>query len=308
MGATPNTTDNDGPYLRTRFQIGAVSLQRVVEAEMPILRPEEVYPDCTPEMLAANLHWLEPRFYDRTKNQLILGFQGFLIRSEGKNILVDTCVGDCKRRARVEFDNKRWNWLDRLREAGVTPEEIHIVVCTHFYVDHVGWNTQLQDGRWVPTFPNARYLFGRIEYEHWKNQKADELSIPVFEDSVRPVFEAGRADFVETDHRLCKEVQLIPSLGHTPGHVSIVIHSKGERALITGDIAHHPCQLERPDWRATVDHDGDKAEATRRRMFADLCGKQVLVFGTHFAGPSAGWIEANGETWKLRPKPGEGSG
>jgi glyoxylase-like metal-dependent hydrolase (beta-lactamase superfamily II) len=157
----------------------------------------------------------------------------------------------------------------------------------------------------VPTFPNARYLFGRIEYEHWKNQKEVELAIPVFEDSVKPVFEAGKADFVETDHRICDEIRLVPSIGHTPGHVSIAIESKGEQALITGDIAHHPCQLERPEWRAMPDHDPAMAESTRRRMFADLCGKHVLVFGTHFAGPSAGWIEANGETWKMRSQGGK---
>ena len=302
MGATPNTTDNDGPYLRTRFQIGAVSLQRVVEAEMPILRPEEVYPDCTPEMLAANLHWLEPRFYDRTKNQLILGFQGFLIRSEGKNILVDTCVGDCKRRARVEFDNKRWNWLDRLREAGVTPEEIHIVVCTHFHVDHVGWNTQLQDGRWVPTFPNARYLFTREEWDHWQSEAARpgrERSGDYIVDSVEPVVAAGLVDFVPMDKRLTKDVALMPAPGHTPGMVMVDIQSEGKRAIVVGDLLHTLLQVRYPDWSTRFCADADHSRRTRKAFLEQFAGTGVLVLPAHFLSPTAGTIERDGKAYRF---------
>lgn len=284
------------------WKIGDVTVSKVLELEVTG-GSRFLLPDAAPDLVRP-MQWLVPHFAS-PEGKLKMSIHALLIQTPQYRIVVDPCLGNDKQNRRVPaWNGRQGSFLQDIADAGFPRESVDFVLCTHLHVDHVGWNTMWADGRWVPTFPNARYLFGRIEYEHWKNQKADELSIPVFEDSVKPVFEAGRADFVETDHRLCEEVQLIPSLGHTPGHVSIVIHSKGERALITGDIAHHPCQLERPDWRATVDHDGDQAEATRRRMFADLCGKQVLVFGTHFAGPSAGWIEANGETWKLRPQGG----
>jgi glyoxylase-like metal-dependent hydrolase (beta-lactamase superfamily II) len=173
------------------------------------------------------------------------------------------------------------------------------VLCTHLHVDHVGWNTMLVDGRWVPTFPRARYLMGRVEYEHWSRPQGRDDMVAVFGDSVRPVFDAGLVDLVETDARISEEIDLVPTIGHTPGHVSVRIRSRGEEALITGDFMHHPCQIAHPEWASTADSDAAMGVATRERMFEQLAGTPVLVIGTHFAGATAGRIVRDGATYRL---------
>jgi glyoxylase-like metal-dependent hydrolase (beta-lactamase superfamily II) len=157
----------------------------------------------------------------------------------------------------------------------------------------------LVDGKWVPTFPKARYLMGRVEYEHWRDQQANHEQIAVFADSVKPVFDAGLVDLVEIDHRISPEVSFVPTLGHTPGHVSVRISSKGEEALITGDFIHHPCQMARPEWAATVDYDQTASTKTRREVFGRLAGTPTLVIGTHFAGPTAGRVVRDGDAFRL---------
>jgi glyoxylase-like metal-dependent hydrolase (beta-lactamase superfamily II) len=173
------------------------------------------------------------------------------------------------------------------------------VLCTHLHVDHVGWNTRLENGRWVPTFPKARYLIGRREWAHWKDE-AEGPDRTVRNDSVRPVIYAGLADFVEADHRVTPEVRLAPTPGHTPGHVSVVIESKGSKAVITGDLMHHPVQCGEPGWASRFDVDPDQARATRR-AFLEQCAKEgVLVLGTHFATPTGGRVVAHGEAFRFQ--------
>ena len=157
----------------------------------------------------------------------------------------------------------------------------------------------LVDARWVPTFANARYLMGRVEFEHWRAQRERDDMEAVFADSVRPVYEAGRVDLVETDHRVCDEIDLVPTIGHTPGHVSVRISSEGEEALITGDFMHHPCQIAHPEWSSTADTDADQAHRTRERMLKELSERPVLVIGTHFAGATAGRIVRDGDAYRL---------
>ncbi len=155
------------------------------------------------------------------------------------------------------------------------------------------------DGRWVPTFPNARYLIGRIEYKHWTSQQDREDMTAILADSVTPVWEAGLVDLVETDHRICDEISLVPTPGHTPGHVSVRISSRGEEALITGDFMHHPCQIARPQWSSTADSDPAEARRTREAMLTTFAGTPTLVIGTHFAGRTAGRIVRDGNAYRL---------
>lgn len=156
------------------------------------------------------------------------------------------------------------------------------------------------DGRkWVPTFPKARYLMGRVEFAHWRAQREREDMAAVFADSVRPVHEAGLVDLVETDHRVCDEISLVPTVGHTPGHVSVRISSKGEEALITGDFMHHPCQIAHPEWCSTADSDPEMGQRTRERMLAELSSRPVLVIGTHFSGATAGRIVRDGDAYRM---------
>jgi glyoxylase-like metal-dependent hydrolase (beta-lactamase superfamily II) len=156
-----------------------------------------------------------------------------------------------------------------------------------------------RDGKWVPTFPHARYLMGRAEYEHWRDNAARLDMQPILADSVTPIVEAGLAQLVETDHRICDELSLIPTVGHTPGHVSVRIVSRGEEALITGDFMHHPCQIAHPEWDTTADVDPAQGIRTRMEMFERLADTPVLVIGTHFAGVTAGHIARDSDSFRL---------
>ena len=171
-------------------------------------------------------------------------------------------------------------------------------MCTHLHVDHVGWNTKWENGRWVPTFPNARYLWHRAEYEYWAAND-DGAYGPVVQESVLPVVEAGLVDLVEPTHAVTDEVRLEPTLGHTPGHVSVHITSRGEEAVITGDLMHHPAQCAHPEWRSSADFDAEQAERTRRDFLARYADRPVLVIGTHFATPTAGRIVRDGATYRF---------
>jgi glyoxylase-like metal-dependent hydrolase (beta-lactamase superfamily II) len=218
-------------------------------------------------------------------------------------IVVDSCVGEGKT---LPYDlGERAPVLDELAAAGFDPATVDVVLSTHLHFDHVGWNTRLVDGAWVPTFPNARYLFGRVEWEHWSASTDDE-PVHVLAESVRPVLDAGLADLVESTHRINDEVRLEPTPGHTPGHHSVRISSAGEEAVITGDMTHHPIQIAEPHLGLIVDTDPATAIESRRTLYGRLGGTPTLVIGTHFAGPSAGLVVAHGDTWRLEPTPPAG--
>lgn len=275
------------------FRIGAVEVKLVVESEGPLLRPAELYPDSTPELIAQQGAWLSSRFYDAASDRLVLSMQSFLLRSAGKIILVDTCVGDCKHRVRPEFDGIRWNWLDRLKQAGISPEQVDIVLSTHLHVDHIGWNTQWVDGRWVPTFPNARYLFVDKEYDYWSSEAgrtALQRTGDYVEDSVRPIFEAGLADIVSAGHRIDEALRLIHTPGHTPGHVCIEIQSEGQTAIIMGDLLHHPLQCRFPHWSTRFCSDAYLSRATRTAFMSEHAARGTLLFPAHFPDPTAGYL------------------
>jgi glyoxylase-like metal-dependent hydrolase (beta-lactamase superfamily II) len=212
----------------------------------------------------------------------------------------DTCLGNDKENRRIPTWNKlQTSFLAELTAAGFAREAIDTVICTHLHVDHVGWNTMLVDGCWVPTFPKARYVMGRVEFAHWATRQDREDMAAVLADSVTPVREAGLVDLVETDHRICEEISLVPTLGHTPGHVSVRITSRGEEALITGDFMHHPCQIAHPEWSSTADSDPTEAQQTRERMLTGLSDTPILVIGTHFAGRTAGRVVRDGNAFRL---------
>jgi glyoxylase-like metal-dependent hydrolase (beta-lactamase superfamily II) len=247
------------------------------------------------------MEWLYPHFMD-DQGRLKASVHALIVEAPGRRIVVDTCLGNDKHGRAVPHWNERNSpFLADLAAAGFDRTSIDTVLCTHLHVDHVGWNTMLIDGRWVPTFPNARYLMTGAEFDYWRDQQKWEEQVVVFADSVRPVFEAGLVDQVGTDFRLCDEVTLVPTLGHTPGHVSVRIRSRGQEALISGDFLHHPCQMARPDWAAVVDYDKRASTQTREAMFETLAGSSTLLIGTHFAGASAGHVVRDGASYRLVP-------
>ncbi len=241
--------------------------------------------------------WLYPNYVSE-KDELKLSIHALLVDAPGLRLVVDTCIGNDRPRSITGGQALSTAFLADLEAAGWSRESVEAVVCTHLHVDHVGWNTMLEGGRWVPTFPKARYLIGKSEYAYWSGESGKEQQT-ILADSVKPVFDAGLVDLVEMDHVLSDEIRLTPTTGHTPGHVSVAIESQGERAIITGDCLHHPCQIGHPEWSPLFDYDRKASAATRRAFVEGLAGKPVLVIGTHFATPTAGHIVRDGDAWRL---------
>lgn len=282
-------------YPVTRWKIGAATITRVIEIE-GASPGTFFFKAATPERLLQHA-WLKPHFLT-DDGRVNASIHCFVIRSEGRTIVVDTCVGNDKPREVKAWHLRQGRFLQDLAEAGFPRECVDTVLCTHLHVDHVGWNTMLDAGRWVPTFPKARYLFGRREWEHW-SEEPEGPDREVRDDSVRPVLDAGLADLVETDHRINGEVHLEPTPGHTPGHVSVRIASHGEEAVITGDLMHHPVQCAEPEWASNFDVDPDAARRTRRGFLERYADRPVLVLGTHFATPTGGRIIRDGSSWRF---------
>jgi glyoxylase-like metal-dependent hydrolase (beta-lactamase superfamily II) len=281
----------------SKWTIGDVTITKVVELEVTG-GSRFLLPQATPETIKP-IAWLRPHFADEN-GRLRMSIHSFLIETPTHRIVVDTCLGNDKENRRIpHWNNMKTKFLEDIAAAGFPPETIDTVLCTHLHVDHVGWNTMKVDGAWVPTFPRARYLFGRIEHEHWTQVAGGPDQPFVIADSVAPIFEAGLATLVETDHRIGAEISLLPTIGHTPGHVSVMIDSRGERGMITGDFMHHPCQIAHPEWASNADTDQEQGIRTRLTVFQQLAGSPVLVIGTHFAGATAGRIVRDGETYRL---------
>jgi|SRR3990170_4990016 len=282
------------------WKVGDLVVERVVESERPVLAPSVLFPDATPAPIAAHRPWLEPHLLDPQSGLLILAFHSFVLRTPNHTILVDTCGGNHKPRPkRPRYHMQSWPYLENLAAAGLAPEAVDFVLCTHLHVDHVGWNTRLRDGRWVPTFPNARYLFGRVEWAHWEQQlkSPDYAEDPHLADSVIPIIEAGLAVFVESDHAIEDGVWLEPTPGHTPGHVAVHVASRGRRAVLPGDLMHHPLQCVEPDWSTYICTDPAQARATRRAFLDRHAESDTLIFPAHFPTPTAGRIVRAGATW-----------
>ncbi|MGZ3347214.1 MAG: MBL fold metallo-hydrolase, partial [Caulobacteraceae bacterium] len=198
------------------------------------------------------------------------------------------------------FSNLQTSFLEDITAAGCPPDSIDTVLCTHLHLDHCGWNTRREGDRWAPTFPNARYLFDQGELQFWqKKRDAGEAHMEHVDDAIQPVVDAGLVDFITPGHRITDEVRLIPTPGHTSGHVSVHISSAGQDAVITGDVVHHPVQLAAPDWENNFDFDKDAGARQRRRFFGLYADQPALVIGSHFAEPGAGHIVSEGDVWRL---------
>ncbi len=276
------------------WKVGKVKITKIVELEtvgstrfiLPLASNEEI----------RKSPWLIPHFAT-DEGRLKMSIHSLVVETPTRRIVVDTGLGNDKQGRNVPtWNNRQGPFLETMREAGFAPDSIDTVLCTHLHVDHVGWNTSLANGKWVPTFANARYVFGRAEYEYWRDYREEPDKVAVFNDSVKPVADAGRADLVASDARLTDEITLIPTPGHSPGHMSVHIRSDGEEALLTGDVAHHPCQMGHLDWSSTADFDPVQSAATRRELFGRFADTETLVIGGHF---NAGHIRRDGDAFKF---------
>lgn len=276
------------------WTIGKVKITKIVEMET-VGSTRFILPQASNEAIRA-LPWLIPHFATE-EGRLKMSVHSLVVETPTHRIVVDTCIGnDKKGRGIPTWNDLKLPFLETLTSAGYAPDSIDTVLCTHLHVDHVGWNTRLVDGQWVPTFAKARYLFGKTEYDYWKAHSDDPAHAAVFGDSVRPVADAGLMDLVASDASICDELTLIPTPGHSPGHMSILIESDGEQGLLTGDVAHHPCQMAHLDWSSTADSDQKQSAATRRELFGRFADTPTLVIGGHF---SAGHIRRDGDAFKF---------
>lgn len=280
------------------WEIGAVTVTRIVEVVLPVPTAEgkSFLPLATPQELRRH-PWLYPHFVSEA-DELLLSIHALLVEAPGLRLVVDTCIGNDKPRNLLGGNSLATPFLERMAAAGWSRDSVDAVVCTHMHVDHVGWNTMREGDSWVPTFPRARYLFGEAEFAHW-NAFDEDNQRQIMADSVQPVIDAGLAQFVALDHRISDELRLIPTTGHTPGHVSVMIDSEGACAVITGDMSHHPVQMPHPDWSPMFDSDPAIAAATRTAMFGQWADQELLVIGTHYAGPTAGRIRREGAAFRF---------
>lgn len=286
-------------------RIGDVDVFQIVEIQIgdPV---RALFPDATPEEVK-QIDWLTYPYVnsDGTLNAVS---QAFIVKIGDRIMVVDTCIGNDKQRAESpDWTGLRTDFLETFSSIGIDPKDVTDVLCTHLHMDHVGWNTmKVADGSWIPTFPNARYYFARKEYEFWAGHLGEKLlgdgQDEAFMDSVKPIMDAGLVELIDETANLGGGIRVMPTPGHTIGHISIVFETGAERLIISGDCMHHPCQIARPEWCNAADYDKTQSEATRRSFFANVAANRTVIAGTHFSIPSIGYINrTGGEGYQFHP-------
>jgi len=284
--------------------IGAARVTRIEEQMGPGFPADQFFPEFDAAVFKQHEHWLAPTYYAPELGRLVASIHSWLIRLGGRTILVDACSGNHKPRPGMpRFDNLNTAYLDRLRAAGVQPEEIDLVLCTHLHVDHVGWNTRLENGRWVPTFPRAKYVMSRTDHGHWAaaagKPGTEAYQVNTYNDSVLPIVEAGLAEMVDDSHDLGRGLLIRPSPGHTPGHIRIDLESQGKRAMFSGDALHNPVQVPLWRWNSRFCEDPARARQSRHELLAHCAESHALLMPAHFAPPHAAYIKAAGDGFAL---------
>lgn len=278
-----------------QISVGSLQVQRIEEMTAPLMAARQFFPELTAEMLDAARPEI-PDGHLTDDDEIHLSFHSYVIKTGRHTILVDTCCGNGKDRpARPRFSNLQNDYLARLAAAGCKPEDVDFVMCTHLHWDHVGWNTMKVDGTWVPTFPNAKYIMARREYEHWDQHFAKDpnsMHRYGFDDSVRPLMRAERAVLVEDDHEIDTGLWLEPCHGHSPGHVVLNLKSGQDSGVMTGDVIHHRVQLVYPHLSTVADTDPDQSRVNRMALMAKHADTGSIIFPAHFRAPSFGALES----------------
>src|ERR1700759_4411151 len=277
-----------------QWNVGKVKISKVVELET--VGSTRLIPPLATNEEIQKLPWLIPHFATE-EGRLKMSIHSLVLEAGPRRIVVDTGLGNDKQgRGIPTWNDRKGPFLETLTAAGFPPDSIDTVLCTHLHVDHVGWNTRLAGGKWVPTFANARYIFGKTEYEHWRDHSVEPAHVAVFNDSVKPIADAGKAELVARDARLTEEISLISTTRPPPAHRSIHIVPDGEEGLLTGDVAHHPCQMAHLDWSSTADSDPKQSVVARRELFSRFADTRTLVIGGHY---NAGHIKRDGAAFKF---------
>jgi glyoxylase-like metal-dependent hydrolase (beta-lactamase superfamily II) len=283
-------------------RVGDFEVHRITEFEGPFIAPETFFPDFDPEVLRANPDMAGPRLIDPSTGKLVFSFHCFIVKTGRHTILIDSCLGNDKERpTRPQFHRLRTPFLADLAKAGVKVEDVDYVMCTHLHWDHVGWNTRLENGRWVPTFPNARYIMARREFEHWhafQQRGEDSPHRLAFEDSVLPVVRAGQSVLVDDDYAFEDGLWFESAPGHTPGNVVIHARSGNDRAVFLGDVLHHQLQLAKPEWSTAACSDRELSRRTRTRLIEEYAESGMRLLPAHFPAPTIGRIVRRGDAYR----------
>lgn len=292
------------------IKLGDVTISAILEVERPGKTPEEFFIGASNDVADQYYKDMEPFLYDAETRQIIMAFQSFVVRTPKHTILIDTCNGEDKFTDAVVWPTRPW--LDRFHALGLTFDDIDYVLCTHLHIDHTGWNTRLEAGKWVPTFPNATYIFSRTEYAYWENIAKTGIVPPrqrdgVWQTNCLPIVEAGQAMLVDGNHQIDDYVSLTPSPGHSPGHCCVRIQSKGYEAVALGDLMHHPLQCREPDWSTPFCWDPIMAARSRRALLDSAATDNTLLLPTHFPAPTAGYVQQAGDRFKFRFREGNNS-
>jgi glyoxylase-like metal-dependent hydrolase (beta-lactamase superfamily II) len=287
-----------------KLQIGDVTIASIIERDGPWRPIENMFPTCDLALAHKHLAEMEPFVWDPVSGKLIMPYQTFVVRTPRHTILIDTCTGEHK------GYGPPWNfspqpWLDGFRALGLKFSDIDYVFCTHLHIDHTGWNTQLVNGRWVPTFPKAKYIFHRQEYAYWEEQARSGKSAGggqagVWTMNCEPIVEAGQALLIDESYTLDDTFFLSLTPGHTPYHCCVHVRSKGQEAIVVGDLMHHALQCREPDWSTGFCTDPVRAAQSRRRFLSTYAGSPTLMLPVHFAHPTAGSIEPDGARFRYR--------
>jgi glyoxylase-like metal-dependent hydrolase (beta-lactamase superfamily II) len=281
------------------YEGGGVTVWSITEREGPHRKAHETFGGIDKARAAAILSGFPQGSYAPATDKLFHTYQSFLVQRGGKNILIDACVGDNKARP-PHFNYPKFDFPANMARAGVAFDQVDLVICTHIHVDHVGWNTSLKDGKWVPTFPNARYIFGAEEYAYWEKvvARGDDLACRVWTDSALPVVAAGRADLVPMDHRIDDGLWFRPAPGHTPGMFRVDLMAGGQKLIFATDIIHHPLQLHLPDQSTIFCADPRQAAETRRAFLEEVADTGTIIMPEHFSWPVAGRVEREGDAYR----------
>lgn len=280
------------------IKLGDVTISAILEIEQPAKTAPEFFLGATHKTAERHFATMEPFLYDAPTGRIIMAFQSFLLRTPHSTILIDTCCGADKFTDAVVWPTRPW--LDRFHALGLTFEDIDYVLCTHLHIDHTGWNTRLENNKWVPTFPNATYFFSRTEYDYWADIAKTGLVPPrqrdgVWQTNCLPIVQAGQAVMIDGAHQIDPCVSIEPSPGHSPGHYCVRIRSNGHEAVALGDLMHHPLQCCEPDWSTPFCWDPVQAASSRRAVLESAARDKTLLLPTHFPGPTAGHVRKVGD-------------
>ena len=282
--------------------IGDAVVTRIPELLLTDFKTTDLIPDWDATIADKHDGWMVPDCLDATHEHVVVSTHGWLVQTPRHVVLVDTAVGNGKTRAIAAFDHLQVPWLERLAAVGVAPVAVDYVLLTHLHSDHTGWNTRFADGRWVPTFPNAKYLMSRLEQQRLagilERDGADAPKTAFYSDSVLPVIEAGQAVYVDANGGDPLEgFTFHPTPGHSTNHMSIGLRSKEAYGLFAGDVMHHPIQVYRPEWSSVFSEDKELGRKSRRWALNHMADTGALVFSSHFPASSAGRVGRNGEAF-----------